>query len=142
MQNLRRSGVWFVASVLALAALSIGLSRFLETETPAVSRALDPLNVNALIGEITHDLNDTSNAPDLDALLAKAESALRFDLADARLYSLIGEIKYRQGAKDQAYEYFDQARKLSKTEIHALQRSIGRSIETGDLSGAVGEIDI
>lgn len=103
---------------------------------------MDPLNVNALIGEITHDLNDTSNAPDLDALLAKAESALRFDLADARLYSLIGEIKYRQGAKDQAYEYFDQARKLSKTEIHALQRSIGRSIETGDLSGAVGEIDI
>ncbi|TIQ21358.1 MAG: hypothetical protein E5X51_12370 [Mesorhizobium sp.] len=142
MQNLRRSGVWFVASVLALAASSIGLSRSLETETPAVSLALDPLNVNALIGEITHDLNDTSNAPDLDALLAKAESALRFDLADARLYSLIGEIKYRQGAKDQAYEYFDQARKLSKTEIHALQRSIGRSIETGDLSGAVGEIDI
>ncbi|RWK57986.1 MAG: hypothetical protein EOR48_01485 [Mesorhizobium sp.] len=142
MQNLRRSGVWFVASVLALAALSIGLSRFLETETPAVSRALDPLNVNALIGEITHNLNDTSNAPDLDALLAKAESALRFDLADARLYSLIGEIKYRQGEKNQAYEFFDQARKLSKTEIHALQRSIGRSIETGDLSKAVGEIDI
>ncbi|WP_246805331.1 tetratricopeptide repeat protein [Mesorhizobium mediterraneum] len=100
------------------------------------------MNVDALIGEITDDLNDTSNAPDLDALLAKAESALRFDLADARLYSLIGEIKYRQGAKDQAYEFFDQARKLSKTEIHALQRSIGRSIETGDLSKAVGEIDI
>ncbi|UVC14556.1 tetratricopeptide repeat protein [Mesorhizobium onobrychidis] len=142
MQNLRRSGVWFVASVLALAASSIGLSRFLETETPTVSLALDPLNVNALTGEIADDLNDTSNAPDLDALLAKAESALRFDLADARLYSLIGEIKYRQGEKNQAYEFFDQARKLSKTEIHALQRSIGRSIETGDLSKAVGEIDI
>ncbi|RWM95849.1 MAG: hypothetical protein EOR84_14855 [Mesorhizobium sp.] len=142
MRNLRRSGVWFVASVLALAASSIGLSRFLETETPTVSLALDPLNVNALIGEITNDLNDASNAPDLDAMLAKLESALRFDLADARLYSLIGEIKYRKGEQDRAYEFFDQARKLSKTEIHALQRSIGRSIETGDLSGAVGEIDI
>ncbi|WP_292407390.1 hypothetical protein [Mesorhizobium sp.] len=142
MRNLRRSGVWFVASVLALAASSIGLSRFLETETPTVSLALDPLNVNALIGEITNDLNDASNAPDLDAMLARIESALRFDLADARLYSLIGEIKYRKGEKDRAYEFFDQARKLSKTEIHALQRSIGRSIETGDLSGAVGEIDI
>ncbi|RWO07932.1 MAG: hypothetical protein EOS08_31975 [Mesorhizobium sp.] len=142
MQNLRRSGVWFAASVLVLAASSIGLSRFLENETPTVSLALDPLNVNALIGEITHDLNDTSNAPDLDALLVKAESALRFDLADARLYSLIGEIKYRKSEKDQAYEFFDQARKLSKTEIHALQRSIGRSIETGDLSGAVRDIDI
>ncbi|MER8830470.1 hypothetical protein NKH73_25405 [Mesorhizobium sp. M0938] len=142
MQNLRRSGVWFAASVLVLVASSIGLSRFLETETPTASLALDPLNVNALIGELTNELNDTSNAPDLDALLAKAERALRFDLADARLYSLIGEIKYRQGEKDQAYELFDQARTLSKTEIHALQRSIGRSIETGDLPKAVGGIDI
>ncbi|SIT58112.1 conserved hypothetical protein [Mesorhizobium prunaredense] len=125
-----------------LAASSIGLSRFLETETPAVSLVLDPLNVDALIGGITGDLNDTSNTPDFDALLAKAESALRFDLADARLYSLIGEIKYRQGAKDQAYEFFDQARKLSKTEILSLQRSIGRSIGIGDLSGAVRDIDI
>lgn len=125
-----------------LAASSIGLSRFLETETPAVSLTLYPLNVNALISKITDDLNDAANAPDLDALLAKAEGALGFNLADARLYSLIGEIKYRQGEKDRAYELFDQARKLSKTEIHALQRSIGHSIETGDLSKAVGEIDI
>ncbi|TIW12515.1 MAG: hypothetical protein E5V70_07200, partial [Mesorhizobium sp.] len=139
---LRRSGVWFVASALVLAASSIGLSRFLETETPAVSLALDPLNVNALIGGITGDLNDTSNTPNFDALLAKAEGALRFDVADARLYSLIGEIKYRQGKKEEAYDFFDQARKLSKTEILALRRSIGRSIETGDLSKAVGEIDI
>ncbi|MER9010741.1 hypothetical protein NKH91_13190 [Mesorhizobium sp. M0894] len=123
-------------------ASSIGLSRFLETETPTVSLALDPFNVDALVAEITSELNDTNNAPDLDALLARARGALAFDLADARLYSLIGEIKYRQGEKDEAYEFFDQARKLSKTEIHALQRSITRAVETGDLSKAVGEIDI
>ncbi|MER8461005.1 hypothetical protein NKH82_28950 [Mesorhizobium sp. M0915] len=122
-------------------ASSIGLSRFLETETPAVSLALDPFNVDALIAEITSDLNDPNNAPDLDALLARARGALAFDLADARLYSLIGEIKYRQGEKDEAYQLFDQARKLSKTEIHALQRSIGRHVESGDLSKAVAEID-
>ncbi|MER8758347.1 tetratricopeptide repeat protein [Mesorhizobium sp. M0976] len=123
-------------------ASSIGLSRFLETETPPVSLALDPLNVDALIAEITSDLNETSDAPDLDALLTRAKDALAFDLADARLYSLIGEIKYRQGEKDQAYEAFNQALKLSKTEIHALQRSISHAVETGDLSKAVGEIDI
>ncbi|MER8785991.1 hypothetical protein NKH60_33350 [Mesorhizobium sp. M1006] len=123
-------------------ASSIGLSRFLETETPAASLGLDPFNVDALIAEISSDLNDTNNAPDLDALLAKARGGLAFDLADARLYSLIGEIKFRQGEKDEAYQLFDQARKLSKTEIHALQRSIGRKIETGDLRRAVGEIDI
>ncbi|MER8796275.1 hypothetical protein NKH75_19095 [Mesorhizobium sp. M0984] len=142
MQNLRRSSVWFVASVLVLVASSIGLSRFLETEMPTVSRALDPFNVDPLIAEITSDLNDANGPPDLDVLLAKARGALRFNLADARLYSLIGEIKYQQGEKDEAYVLFDQARKLSKTEIHALQRSIGRNIEAGDLPKAVGEIDI
>ncbi|MER8474054.1 hypothetical protein NKH23_32710 [Mesorhizobium sp. M1328] len=125
-----------------LAASSIGLSRLLETETSAVSLALDPLNADALISVITGDLNDPNNAPDLEALLSKARDALSFNLADARLYSLVGEIKYRQGETDEAYELFDQARKLSKTEIHALQRSIGRATETGDLSKAVGDIDI
>lgn len=125
-----------------LLALSIGLSRFLETETPAVSVALDPLNVDAVIDEITSDLNDTNNAPDLDVLLHRAMRALAFDVADARLYSLIGEINYRQGEKDEAYRVFDQARKLSKTEIHALQRSISRAVETGDLPKGVREIDI
>ncbi|WP_292514749.1 hypothetical protein [Mesorhizobium sp.] len=100
------------------------------------------MNVDALISEITNELNDASNAPDLDALLDRAGRALPFNLGDARLYSLIGEIKYRQGEKDQAYELFDRARKLSKTEIHALQRSIGHSIEIGDLPKAVGEIDM
>ncbi|RWE64194.1 MAG: hypothetical protein EOS62_30495 [Mesorhizobium sp.] len=142
MENLRLSAIWFVASALVLVASSIGLSRFLETESPAVSIVLDPFNVDALVAEITGDLNDANNAPDLDALLANARRALAFNLADARLYSLVGEIKYQQGEKDEAYQLFDQARKLSKTEIHALQRSIGRSIEAGNLSKAVAEIDI
>ncbi|WP_292138258.1 tetratricopeptide repeat protein, partial [Mesorhizobium sp.] len=135
-RNLRRSGVWFVASVLVLAVSSIGLSRLLESETPAVSLALDPLNIDALIGEIAGRLSETGDGVDLDVLAAKARGALRFNVADARLYSLIGEIEYRQGEKDEAFELFDQARKLSKTEIHSLQRSIDRSIEMGDLSKA------
>lgn len=125
-----------------LVVSSIGLSRSLETETPAAALALDPFNVDALIAEITSDLNDTSNTRDLGALLAKARGALAFDLADARLYSLIGEIKYRQGEKDEANKLFDQALGLSKTEIHALQRSIDHATETGDLPKAVGEIDV
>ncbi|MER9200815.1 hypothetical protein NKH74_16595 [Mesorhizobium sp. M0933] len=120
----------------------IGLSRFLETETPAVSLALDPFNAEALVGEIASSLNDANSMPDLDALLAKAQGALAFDVADARLYSLIGEIKYRQGEINEAYKLFDRARKLSKTEIHALQRSIARDVDSGAVSKAVGEIDI
>lgn len=123
-------------------ASSTGLSRLLETGAPSVSLALDPLNVDALIGDITAELNQTNGGADLDGLAVKAGNALRFNVADARLYSLIGEIRYRQGEKDQAFELFDQARMLSKTEIHALQRSIDRSVETGDLVRAVAEIDI
>ncbi|WP_245486062.1 hypothetical protein [Mesorhizobium sp. M7A.F.Ca.US.010.02.1.1] len=99
------------------------------------------MNTDALIGEIAGRLSETGDGVDLDVLAAKARGALRFNVADARLYSLIGEIEYRQGEKDEAFELFDQARKLSKTEIHSLQRSIDRSIEVGDLSKAVAEID-
>lgn len=94
-----------------------------------------------MIGEITGDLNDMANPADLSELEARATNALHFDVGDARLYSLIGEIEYRRGQKEDAYALFDQARKLSKTEIHALQRSIGHSVETGNLSKAVREID-
>lgn len=124
-----------------MTALSIGLSRLLETDTPAGSLLFDPLNVDAMIGEITGDLNDMANPADLSELEARATNALHFDVGDARLYSLIGEIEYRRGQKEDAYALFDQARKLSKTEIHALQRSIGHSVETGNLSKAVREID-
>jgi tetratricopeptide (TPR) repeat protein len=124
-----------------LAASSIGLSRLLETETPAAALALDPFNVDALIGEISDRLRDAQSPPDIAALADKADSALRFDVGDARLYSLVGEIKYRQGDLAGAYALFDQARRLSKTEIHALQRSIAHSVETGDYSKAVSEIN-
>jgi tetratricopeptide (TPR) repeat protein len=127
--------------VLVSATSSIGLSRLLEKDSPAASLALDPLNVDAQIGDITDRLNDTAEGTDLDALAATARNALRFDAGDARLYSLLGEIEYRQGEKEDAYALFDQARRLSKTEIHALQRSIGHSVETGNLRKAVGEID-
>lgn len=120
----------------------IGLSRILETEAPSAALGLDPFNGDALINKITTQLNDANNAVDVDVLNAEAKSALRFDVGDARLYSLIGEIEFRRGDKDRAYELFDRARELSKTEIHALQRSIDRSIEAGDLSKAVDEIDI
>ncbi|MBN9272152.1 MAG: hypothetical protein J0J15_18275 [Mesorhizobium sp.] len=142
MQKLRHLSVWFVASVLGLAASSIGLSRVLEAELPSAALVLNPLNEDALVNKITGQLNDTDTPPDLEALAAEAKKALRYDLADARLYSLIGEIELRRGDKERAYQLFDQAQKLSKTEIHSLQRSIDRSIETGDLAKAVDEIDI
>lgn len=124
-----------------LVASSIGLSRLLETETPVASLAIDPLNVDALIAEISQKLNDTNSPPNLDALAERSSDALRYDIGDARLYSLFGEIKYRQGDRHGAYALFNQAQQLSQTEFHALQRSIAHAVETGDLKKAVGEIN-
>lgn len=124
-----------------LVASSIGLSRLLETEAPAASLAIDPLNVDALIAEISQRLNDSNSPPDLDALAERSIDALRYNIGDARLYSLFGEIKYRQGDRADAYAIFDQAQQLSQTEFHALQRSIAHAVEAGDLKKAVGEIN-
>lgn len=94
-----------------------------------------------MINQISGDLNNTAATPDLAALAATVKQALRFNAGDARLYSLLGEINYRQGEKDQAYDLFRQAREISKTEIHALQMTIRHSVESGDLTTAVDLID-
>ena len=123
-------------------ASSIGLSRLLEEDEPVSAVALFPLNAEARIRAITDALNATGNHPDLASLQRESQQALRYDAGDARLYSLLGEIDYRGGNRDEAYRLFERARQFSKTEIHALQRTIVHSIEMGDLTKAVREADI
>ncbi len=121
-------------------ASSIGLSRLLEKVNPASAVVLFPLNAEARIRAITDALNKDPN--DLALLQQESEQALRYDVGDARLYSLLGEINRRSGNHDDALRLFERARKFSKTEIHALQRTIVRSVEMDDFKNAVRDIDI
>lgn len=125
-----------------MTASSIGLSRLLEKDEPASAIALFPLNAEARIRAITDALNATGGDPDLALLQRESRRALRYDAGDARLYSLLGEIDYQGGNRDEAYRLFERARKFSKTEIHALQRTIVHAIELDDLAKAVREADI
>ena len=80
--------------------------------------------------------------PDLDVLERSISDALLLDAVDARLYSLLAEIHYRRGDTEAAFRGFARALALSKTEVHALQRTIVRSMEQHDLADAVSNVDI
>jgi len=124
-------------------ASSIGLSRLLEKDHPAAATALFHLNKEARVRAITDALNAHDGDPEaLASLKRESEQALRYDVGDARLYSLLGEINHRSGDHEAAYRRFEQALRFSKTEIHALQRTIVRSVETDDFTKAVREVDI
>ncbi|WP_457936138.1 tetratricopeptide repeat protein [Mesorhizobium sp. 10J20-29] len=85
---------------------------------------------------------NSSQAPDLSELEQVVYKALRFDAVDARLVSLLGEIHYRQGRTGQAQANFEAALDISKTELHALQRTIGLAIQDQDYSRAIDRMDI
>ncbi len=124
-----------------LATSSTGLSRFLEDDNAGVALALHPANVDARIKELTASLNGPDRKARLTEIAEGIEDALRFDAGDARLYSLLGEVEFQRDDKDVAYRLFSRARQFSKTEIHALQRTLVHSIEQDRLAEAVNEID-
>ncbi len=132
----------FVAFGFIVMALLIGLSRSLERIEPSLALTLDPLNVEALVLTATEQLNRSEQPSELRGLDDRLRSALPFNVGDARLYSLVGEVLYRTGQTEEAYRYFDHALQLSKAEIHALQRKIVRSIEEADVASAVGGINV
>ncbi len=103
--------------------------------------ALHPQNVDARINELTASLNGPDGKDRLVEIGEGIEAALRFAAGEARLYSLLGEVEFQRDDKDVAYRLFSRARQFSKTEIHALQRTIVHSIEQDRLAEAVNEID-
>lgn len=120
---------------------SIALSHRLEEQDPVAALALFPLNAEARVRHITAELT-TAKPDDLADLERRFRLALRYDSGDARFYSLLGELEYRRGDAAAAGQWFDKARALSKTEVHALRRDILRAVELGDVARAVGKIDV
>lgn len=121
---------------------SIGLSRILEEDEPELALRLFPINVEAVrSGALTvlrRDQADTDMHP-FDDQVARFLST---HAGDARLYSLIGEIRRRAGAEEDAFAAFEQALALSKTEVDALQWTLQRSLDQGDYAGALDQLDI
>jgi len=101
-------------------ALASGTAQLLEGTAPKAALLLDPFDTNARVNDLTAQLNDTTEDHDLPALEAAAETTIAFAPADARGYSLLGEIRALQGRSDDATALYKHAVDLSGTEILAL----------------------
>ena len=71
----------------------------------------------------------------------EARRAIAIAPADARGYSLLGQISEERGDEKVADELYRAAVDLSGTEIHALSRLIARSVAADDYAGALGLLD-
>lgn len=87
-------------------------------------------------------LNGADAAGDLTDIAEQVSQSLRVAPVDARLYSLMGEVKFQLQEPEAAQQWFERARIISKTEVHALQRTIYRSVEEADLDAAITLIDV
>jgi hypothetical protein len=117
-----------------------GLARFLEERRPDAAVLLNPLNTDARVRAMTLKLPRAGSPDDFARLEAEATRAIASNRLDARLFSILGEIKVQQGDED-ARRYVAQALRLSKTETYALERSIVWALEDGRTADAVSEIN-
>lgn len=143
--DISRSGPLAVCALAFGAILIIaftGLSRNLERSSPELSRTLFPLNLEAVLNRAAPLLAGEEPQTDLQSLEPVARGLVPTHAGDARLYSLIGEIRSRAGDSETAFIAFDQAFALSKTEFNALQQTLQRALEQGDLPAALDRLDI
>lgn len=122
-------------------AISQGLGRALETTNVEIATSVDPFNVDARLRAISASIDGNLSEPELARIESNIRAALAYDPIDARLFSILGEIRLRRDEPEVARRYFLQARALSKTEGVSLQRSILWSLDHGDIATAVADAD-
>lgn len=121
---------------------SLGLSRYLEDSNAELALALNPLNGDARVASLTAALDRSGAEVDLDLVERSVSDALWLDAADARLHSLMAETRLRRGDGQAAFASFAHALEFSKTEVHALRRTIGHAIDRGDMADAARNVDL
>jgi hypothetical protein len=127
---------------LFIACLNFASHR-LEHANPKLALALDPFNTNARMGLIGEGLADPdATSADLNGLLALGDAGARFAPVDARMWSVIGDIRARLGDQAAAQGYYSRALAISKTEIHALLNTFDDAIAHGDYGRALDCADI
>jgi len=97
--------------------------------------------MEARVNFVTEELNRANSALSLDKLQDIASTGTKLSVADARGFSLLGEIVERQGDAQTAEKLFTHALDLSKTEIHALQKKFIGHLRADDEVGAVETLD-
>lgn len=131
-----------LAFVAILAISSIGLSRHLERVDAELSSKLFPINADAGINRTLAVLSRQPSREELKTSETLVRDLLRTHAADARLYSLLGEIRRLSGSQAEAYQAFDHAQTLMETEVYSLQWALRRAIDDGKMLEAVDKLDI
>lgn len=131
-----------MAFVAILIILSIGLSRNLEEDQSDLSLKFYSLNFDAAFNKVLKTIDHQLSTEELKSLEEKIIAFLPTHAGDARLYSLLGEIKRLYREKDQSYTAFDRALQISRTEVNALQWTIWRLIDEGKVLDALERIDV
>lgn len=131
-----------MAFVAILIILSIGLSRNLEEDQSVLSLKLYPLNFEAAFNKVYKNIDHELSKEELKSLEENIIAFLPTHAGDARLYSLLGEIKRLYGEQDESYTAFDRALQISKTEVNALLWTIWRLIDEGKELDALERLDV
>lgn len=121
--------------------ISQGLGRVLETSDPVLASYVDPFGADQRVRAIANDLREDASAEELSDAAEQARRALVFNPVDPRLFSILGEVRARQGDQQGALSEFELARSLSKTEQLSVQRLIAASLQRGDIALAMTDID-
>lgn len=127
-----------MAFFLLLLVFLAALSRHLEPLDAQCALRINPLNAEARLAALTSSVNEGRLSP---AIVAGIAEGMVLDPADARYFSLMGAVRLRQGNGDEAQSLFEQANRLSKTEIYALQNLLFHALSTKDYSRAVDYLD-
>lgn len=118
-----------------------GTSAYLENSNPSLALWINPFNNDARVNTLVDALGDNDDSQ-LGELEKIAKSGIRLAPQDARGYSLLGEIKQRQGYPDEAQKLYAEALAIAPTEIHALVNRLNEAGRTGEFDVALEAMDI
>lgn len=125
-----------------MAISSIGLSRAVEESDPELSSRLFPANAEASLNTSLALLRRSPTRQELEQLEATLLPQIVDNAGDARFYSLLGETRSRLGDTAAAAAAFNHALSLSKTEVYALQWTLGQAMASNDAQAAIERMDI
>ena len=138
----RKNPLLLLLSLLVWCAVLLSsFGNIFAEKAPALALTLNPFNMDARVNLVTSELNAKKDQAPLEELRRTASLANVFSPADARGFSLIGEIEERLGNGETAQRYYDQALKLSQTEIHALRKKFIAHLRNNDAESAIETLD-
>lgn len=117
------------------------MSRNNQVTDPAFALTLNPFNSDAAVNLVVDALNGEP-APDLQRLSSLATGLISASPSDARGYSILGAVEERRGNDEVAQQLYQLALGHSKSELHALLRTVQFRLEEGDTAGAIENIDL